>query len=400
MSTISIDTESTGVDLYHSARPFYVVIGSNKGITSWEWSVDPLTRKPRIPKSDVIEIQEHVNGADTIIAHNMKFDFGMLKAIGIHVPWSKVHDTLIASHVLASNLPHNLTDLCLQYLYTDIEKYEDTLQEIVQQCRRDCRRDHHEWLIADKDLTLDGQEMMPSAKEKTWKYDLWLPKAISLTRNYPPMHTYQTCLAKYANIDAEVTLALWSGTSKFAGFETLLRKRDLWEIYLSQLKLASICQGMESYGLTYSGERVDTLSSQIHEMINESTNTCYKIADDLGVSLTLPSGPVNKSLTSFMFDTLKLQVVKKTKNHNPAMDKESMRIWSTTLDKDSPPHQFITALSNRRKARTALQYLEGYERFAVPLSREKQHHPSPANPNIFRNCTVGRSLCSCTIDSR
>lgn len=387
MKIISLDTESTGVDLYHSARPFYVVSAERQtGVTFWEWKVDPLTRKVLVSQEDVKEIQRWVDSADVVVGHNFKFDMGMLASIGVHVPWEKVHDTIIADHVLASNQFHNLTDVTLRYLYTDIEKYELKLEQIVQQCRRDSRRDNPTWLIASKGLTLNGEELMPSAREKTWKYDLWLPSAIADHDNLPDDHEYRTSLRKYANIDAEATLALWQGSGTFMGMEKLLKKHDLWEIYLTQLKLSPICHRMKSRGLTYSGERADTLRQQVNDLLEDSTSTCMGIANLYNYPLNLPKSPTSPSLSTFVFDHLKLPVVKKTENDNPSMDKEAFRIWNTTLDNGTPEKVFLNSLLNRRKAMGANNFLDNYERFAIGLHKEKQYHPH--NPAVYTNWHV------------
>src|SRR6187455_1410176 len=123
---ISLDTETTGVDLRHGARPFFVTTCDEAGeVTYWEWDVDPLTRQPDVPLEDQMEITKILKGADSIILQNPKFDKAALDSIGItEWDWGKVHDTLLAGHLLASNRPHNLTDMAMQYLGADIEPYE------------------------------------------------------------------------------------------------------------------------------------------------------------------------------------------------------------------------------------------------------------------------------------
>ena len=54
---ISLDVEACGLDLYHSARPFFVTICDISGSLSWwEWSVDPLTRMPIVSPEDLAEV--------------------------------------------------------------------------------------------------------------------------------------------------------------------------------------------------------------------------------------------------------------------------------------------------------------------------------------------------------
>src|SRR5579863_5364621 len=114
---MSLDTEDTGIDLAHGAMPFLVTTcddsylrGSDaEPVRYWEWPVNPLTRRPEIPDGDLAEIAELIDAADLIYLHNAKFDARALATVGIALPWSKVRDTLIASHLLASNHRHDLT---------------------------------------------------------------------------------------------------------------------------------------------------------------------------------------------------------------------------------------------------------------------------------------------------
>mgnify|MGYP001611050659 FL=1 len=54
MTTIALDTETTGLDLYHGARPYLVTTaledGTNRG---WEWDGDPYTRRVLYRKGDL-----------------------------------------------------------------------------------------------------------------------------------------------------------------------------------------------------------------------------------------------------------------------------------------------------------------------------------------------------------
>ena len=64
----AVDTETTGIDLYHGARPFFVTACDQDGNqTFWEWPVDPLTRVPRIPPGDVAEVQALLDSAEEVV---------------------------------------------------------------------------------------------------------------------------------------------------------------------------------------------------------------------------------------------------------------------------------------------------------------------------------------------
>ena len=207
---ISLDTETSGVDFYHSAKPFFVTIAREDGTqTWWEWGVDPETREPEIPDNDLVEIAEaSVLSSEELIGQNIKFDVGALSTTSYRFPywpWDKTHDTLVAGHLLASNQPHDLTSMAMHYLGVDIEPYEKALEvackdarRMVQQAQLRVKRHSaklvpslfgNESVEEDEPLAryrIAGPEQpdMPSAKEKSWKYDGWLPKALAKELNY------------------------------------------------------------------------------------------------------------------------------------------------------------------------------------------------------------------------
>ena len=172
MITMALDGESTGVDHFHGTEPFYFTTAFENGQQqNFEWKVDPLTREVLVEPEDVETLRELINKADRIIGQNLKFDAHLLTTIGIELPFEKIEDTLIASHVLASGMPHDLMNLVRQYLPPkyDIERFEKELDEAAQSARRYCRSHLKDWLIA-----REGLPCMPSLKEKPHKYDLWL----------------------------------------------------------------------------------------------------------------------------------------------------------------------------------------------------------------------------------
>ena len=219
---VSIDTETVGLDWAHGAMPFLVTTCAEDGtIRFWEWDVNPITRKPEIPVSDLLEITELLDAAELIYTHNGKFDVHMLAAVGIDLPWPKVRDTLVASHILATNQPHDLTWLCVEYLGSDIEPHELHVKSVVQACRTIARRDYPDWRIAD-----EGLAEMPSVRagskrgeDKPWKNDMWLPRALvkagmaklsEMTGSDAILHdeSWLTACSAYANDDSEHPLYL------------------------------------------------------------------------------------------------------------------------------------------------------------------------------------------------
>lgn len=75
MKRIVLDTETTGLDLFHGARPYLVTTAEGEFNMWWEWNVDPLTRRPQVPEKDLRAIQVTLDEADELVLQNAKFDY-------------------------------------------------------------------------------------------------------------------------------------------------------------------------------------------------------------------------------------------------------------------------------------------------------------------------------------
>lgn len=402
MKRFSLDTETTGIDMYHGARPFFVTVCNEDGPRFWEWLVNPINRMPMIPRSHVQEISKLTTNAEQLILQNSKFDARALNSIGVPMwDWAKVDDTLIAGHVLYSNKPHNLTDMALQYLNFNIKPYEDDLEKAVKEAQRYCRSKLKDWRLAKA-----GHNDMPSAKEKTWKFDTWLPRTlvqflweesscyqrlremrvderthrftekqlrtISLVPGWeyhPPeikaegAHPWWTVLQAYANADSIATWYLWQQQWKY------LQARKYEKIYRVQMELVPILYEMEERGLTLSEEKLTNLQDQYHCESYDCATTCMRIAKERNFELTLPKSGLNHSLRDFVFDVLKLPVVARTDSGAPSLDKAALEQYINQLD-NGPELEFVTALRDKRSRDTAITYLESYKRFWLPIT----HH--------------------------
>jgi DNA polymerase I-like protein with 3'-5' exonuclease and polymerase domains len=234
--------------------------------------VNPLDRRPKIPTEDISEISALISDPNnTIIGQNIKFDIAALNAAKIYDgdnwPWDRTFDTLIAGHLLASNQPHDLTSMGIQYLGINIEKYEVALHEITEKARRFCRSKLPTWRIASSDLP-----ELPSAKGECWRNDYWLPRAVARQMKYPRVHPWWTVLEEYANKDSEVTVMLWQAQEK------RIKARKLWKIFEERMKLLPIAYGMENRGVTLSKCRLDELTNEYTVEIERSGRVLQNIA--------------------------------------------------------------------------------------------------------------------------
>lgn len=422
---ISLDTETTGVDLAHGAMPFLVTTWDGENpIRYWEWLVNPLTRIPEVPQEDIESIIELVDAADLIYTHNCKFDYRALLTVGIELPWGKVRDSLIMAHLLASNHRHDLTSCCVEYLGVDIEPHELLIKQVTQQCRTIAKRDFPHWKLAD-----EGVPGLPSVKastqrdeDKPWKNDMWLPAALvkELGKVNPfrlhaasdvPNKTWAEACAKYANADSEHTLLLGKE------MERIIRQRGLWKVYEHRLQLPRADCEMELYGVTAIGDDVRCMADDYERHGVELEAELVSIAADYGHKLELAEGAsINDNMRDFFYGTkhhhcprcgyskrikhwngekepasgqcTKCAGRKRRPAHiemvlheranlamkvltngdgNATLNADAMKEYLTTLD-DGPALQFVELLADKRMYGTALSYINAYQRFWVPVT--------------------------------
>ncbi len=362
---IALDTETTGLDFWHGARPYFVTTCSDDGeVRYWEWDVDPLTRKVDAPHEDLLEIGEllsHVGDEDDrrLVGQNLSFDAHALTALmcdhGVRLvwPWDATDDTLMASHLLSSSTAHDLTSLAMQYLRHDIEPYEKELETQVKKARDWARRNLKDWAIAK-----EGRPDMPSVRAQTWKVDAWLPRAIRKHAGYGPPG-WDTVLSDYANADSSVTLALW------VRLRDEIRRRGYWKVYRERMRLPPVVSRLKSRGVTLSVERLHAARDEYRNEAERLGDECVDIAAELGYELKLPKSGNNQSLLGFVFDVLNLPVAETTETGAPSLNKAAMDRYRLLFAKGSREERFISALLGKRKRDTAVSYMDGYERFMI-----------------------------------
>jgi len=376
MRIISLDTETTGLDLRHGARPFFVTTYSDKETNEyWEWDIDPYTRKPNIPRSELKDIQDYLLQPKTnLVLHNSKFDFTALNSIGfwrgydIEKIWSTTYDTLTASHLLASNLPHDLTYLALQYLGIDIKPLEDKLKSAVVEAKSVVKRQLPKWKLAHKDLEDD----MPSAKGTVWKYDTWLPRQAAEALGYDSDHYWHTVLAEYANMDSAVTYHLW------LLMRDQIEQRQLWPIYKTRLKGIPVIFDIEDRGVTVSTTRLDAKYKEFHDTSEQLGQFCLGIAENFNYQLELPKGKANDSIRNFIVEHLKIDLPK-TDTGKASLKQDIIEPIVNNLPTRSSAYHFMKAVQNKGKCDTAISYMSSYRRFGIEipdLSDFFKLHPS------------------------
>lgn len=360
----SVDTETTGLDLSHGAKPYLVTTCNlQEENIWWEWDVNPLTREPIIPRRELREVKKTLSNGRNIF-HNSKFDARALHTIGVEVDWSRVEDTLVAAHLYHSSSNKDLTTLAIELLKVNVQPYEDEIKKATTEARKIAKECYPEWKVA-----VPGLADMPSIKassdkeeDKPWKSDMWLPRLIAKERKYKKSHPWWTVCENYANSDTAVT----SGLFKF--FKKWMKEQGYLSLYKERLKALPILFDMELQGLTYSHERLQELRDEYTEEYERKSNRCKIIAETLNFELELPKAAMNNSLREFCFDKdkLNLPVIKKTKNGGPSLDKSVKEDYLVTLE--GRQLNFIRSLNIRGKLATSLGYMESYEKFSLPDS--------------------------------
>lgn len=447
---ISLDTETPGLDFARGkVKPFMATAHSQdwEAPRCWEWPVDPLTRQPDIPESHIDEIAELMDEAELIYMHNSKFDSRALSAIGLCLPWEKVRDTLVAGHILASNHPHNLTDMCIEYLGEDIEEYEVAVKGVVTTCRAIVKKERQfrNWKLAK-----EGDPDMPSVKtsskrdeDKPWKNDMWLPKALIKAgwTGYAPDH-WKTATMVYACADAIATVNLGPCV------EALIRERGYWPHYEHQLQVMRAACEMECTGTTVIGGYTEATIDAYERSGAEAAAEMKCIADEYEHDLELARGAaLNDNMRQFFYGSkvwccrscdykkavkhwngepvgqggacpkcakgnrykvakyselqlqvqgnLDLPVIESEKTGNATLDKVAMQEYMGTLEGNAL--EFMRLLTEKRKHDTDLMYMRAYQRFWVPIpgvSGYYKIHPflNPFNTDHMRWTSFGPNL--------
>lgn len=357
----SLDTETTGLDLCHGCAPFLVTVFRDDGTHAfWEWDVDPITRRPIVPREAAGEIAAEVAG-QTVVMQNAKFDVRALGTINAELRdgwrWDLTHDTMEMGHLLASNQPHNLTDMVMHWLGKDIERHELDMKAACVEAVKIARRHFPTWHLAGK-----NDPTMPSVEGGAWKADTWILRALARELRYPDDHPWWTLTSTYANVDSEATLKL------FKAQERECRRRNLWAMYREKMCCVPVAMNMEHRGVTINGAELDSLRQEYREESDAAESTCVGIAESMGCKLTMPRGGNNASLTDFCFGPLGLPVKKRSaKTGRPSLDKEVLEELASKLPERSVQRLFVQRLTEKRSRDTALTYMDSYERFWLPL---------------------------------
>lgn len=399
-SLFALDSETTGSDFFHGAKPFFVTTCTLDGPPQfWQWEVNPLNRQPIIPLSDIRELRTlllrvaswgrhpaEIADRHRIVGHNIKFDAHALDSIGIGPwPWEQTDDTIQMHHLLASNHLHRLDEVVKERLGENILPLEEELHKACFKARNLCRSHLPDWMIAKEDL-----QCMPSCdsskgeKDKKWKNDMWLPRAVCLwaqkqKRISPqwwweyadPEHPWLTVCQEYSCCDSEVTVK--------AAVNMLeeIDSRGLKAIYREKLRNLPILFEMEKRGMTFSLPALLTMEARQEQDIRAASARCVEIASTMYEEtlvgprqcfLDLPKGSSNNaSLTRFFFGALGMPVLAKTETGRPSLTKDLLVEYKNMANLTDVQREFVTALASSRKKAKSQDFLAAYRKHGLSI---------------------------------
>ncbi|MEM4359831.1 MAG: DNA polymerase [Candidatus Bilamarchaeaceae archaeon] len=361
---IALDTETTGLYIFHGCKPFLVSTCDESGnLRCWEWEVDPLTREPRITKQELQDLQDYLDGQDHIVLHNAKFDLHGLERIGIYIPWSKVQDTLVASHIFESSGSHGLKELALVHLgipEDDVRRLEGSVlvarRIALQKGWAICSDDHPHFKPA------CGR--IPSK----WMMDLWIPRQLYLTdktirRSYPE---WEKVCRDYAELDAQRTMLLWQmfsdAMTEYSPNKDLLPKGWMRKQYRFRMRTLGILFEMERRGVTINLDRTVKLQAKLSALASDHEASASRIGRKHLRSETF-NVRSHKQMAELLYGRWKLPILTRTKGGLPACDIQTlMRLGfgeeKITVRKDTV--RFIADVVVYSKFNKAGEYLEKY----------------------------------------
>jgi DNA polymerase I-like protein with 3'-5' exonuclease and polymerase domains len=374
MDLLGLDTETTGSDLRHGCKPFYVSTCTADGrVVCWQWDVNPKTREPIIPQQDKDEIRDTIRGKRVVI-HNSKFDILALEAIGINV-WDlagEVEDTLPMSHALESAASHKLKDLCLQHLdITDDD--QQALRDATNEARRIGRK--LGWRIAsESDPHFPAQKRAP--KEGWWVLDTWLPRAVAKAQRYPKSHPWWNVLDVYGSLDAVRVIGLYQHLYRW------LKEEGLYPQYKWRKKLLPVFYRMESHGTTISQTRWKAAKNNFATLAATAERKAFKLAGNKIDNLRS-----SKQLQGLLYGTWKLPATKATKE-GYSTDADTLQGLLDILDKDSKPYLFIKNLVASRKCGKMGDYLEEYHAYGIRIDSNQDWLKLYSTTNLTGTATT------------
>jgi len=353
---LAIDTETTGVNLFHGDRPFAVSTCNQHGETNfWRCAVDPATRNPLWRKSQLKEIQAYTAEYPVHVYHNAKFDIRGLTAIGWRMPveWSAVRDTLIYSHVLDSQESHGLKPLAAKYLDFAADDLSDLHKAVVSARRQLTKENYPKGAEVEADYWLAGPELETYAVNDAKRTALLFAMYVNAIRQESEERAKDNLFKKVSYL-AELSPA--------------------WQVAREHALLPKV-YAMESAGLRVNKSLIVSKRRTFAAKGNEYGKKATAIAIRAGMPKDFNPGS-SKQLQILLFDKWKLRSVKATKSGAESTDAESLERLLDSSSRESTAGKFLQCLLDSRSYLKACSALEEYDRLAICYEHVYKLHPS------------------------
>lgn len=365
---LALDTETTGIDLRHGCRPFFVSIANGRGECQyWQWRVHPVTRQPEIPQWEKEEIVREIQGKD-LVFHNASFDILALETIGIRICCEslrinedlsrrtsktiahvgRVEDTLLASHVTRSIGSHDLKDLAVLPPLEIGKGDERKLKKATHIARRWASK--HGWTKGKK---LNGDEAVYS--------DYWMIR--QATEAGADIPQGETLLRDYGCLDPVRTMGLWK---IYCG---ILARENLFRIYLRELRLLPYVMRMEASGITIDLRRLRRARAQLTHHQDQAATLVGNYSQEKEFNIRSP-----KQVREILFGRLGLKPRMRTdKKGDPSTSAKHYEKLLPAAGKTgySIAVKVLNALIDHTSCASLDRYLAGYEHAAKGLLSQR-----------------------------
>ena len=344
---IALDTETSGLDIRHGCRPFFVsTCNSDDKTVYWQWDVDPHTRQPIIPPGEIDEIQEYLDSCERLVLFNAPFDMLALLSVGVKIDhlWKKTDDVLIKSHIYNSLESHKLKHLCIKYLDI-LDDDQEALGMAVKKARRIGRR--LKWDIARKDHPhFPGIKKGDNDIDSLWPADMWLPRALWLAGEAPD-DSWESVCRVYGLRDAERTLIL----NEF--YDTQLNAQSLTDVYEEHRQLLHPLFRMSQNGVTVKRSVLMKQFAHHTNLVKSYSDRCITLSGEPKLNLNS-----NNQLQKVLFQGFNIPVTEVTDKGNPSTN--TLAILKMMDVSQGKPLEFLQNYKARGEHNGILRYVKNY----------------------------------------
>ena len=265
---VAFDTETTGTNVWTGARPFAVSVAWDSGETAyWECEVDLRTRVPKLPRGMLREVREVLCDPSAVkYAFNKKFDWLMLNAVGVDVPFDQIEEvSFMARAVNNLEFSYSLKPLAKKYLEVQDDD-EAELKRAVATARRLARKLGYQV----------GEES---------EQDYWMPGTLLSAHEDEALAAGLVggVCERYAVRDAERTLLLGML------YEEAMDEFQVKDTYDMEMKLLPVTLAMEMRGIRIDVERMERCRDECVAAVEKSLAHLRTVSGRADFNLNSPA---------------------------------------------------------------------------------------------------------------